>query len=169
MPLIPLGDEVVPNVKVIETWHQYRTASGSVGTIGNHPITDLDVTISIPTDHPYNHYFVRGYAKVGGLHTNSIAALRLYGEQTPGSGTLVTYSDESTDISNTTGAAYHTVQIQALHFPTSYGNGQMKMQLWMHVLTASMTWIGKLVYTLELCYMEDPSKMHVTTSNFTST
>ena len=159
MSAVPGEGEVVDTspseaYRVVKTWTNLRPSTNALAATGNHVIPDL--TINVPVL-DWTKYFVKGKIRVTGQHllSNSIVALRLYGEAVPGSGTMVSYSNETTDTAPSSSNKYHSVcEPEAYHFFTSNGTGTASMQVWAHTLTSSMKWIGAVSYTLELCWAE---------------
>lgn len=152
MLLNPVGkSDPTPGWYVIKTWNQPRaSAIDLLASGGNHPLTDLNVSVPIP-DH--SRYFVRAYAKVTGLHSATILAIRAYSETVPGNGTMASFSDETTDRSESaTGQGYHTVSTQAIKTWSATGSGTALIQLWAHALGANMKYIGVIQWIVELCY-----------------
>lgn len=141
--------------RVVKTWTSLRPSTNDLAATGNHVIPDL--TLNVPVL-DWTKYFVKGKVRATGRHylANSIVALRLYGEAVPGSGTLVTYSDETSDTSPSGTAKIHSVaEPEAYHFFTSNGTGIASIQMWAHTLTSSYKWVGALSYTVELCWAEN--------------
>lgn len=175
MSAVPAGEGAKPPkvYKVVKTWSNLRASPNNLLLAsGNHAIPGLSIDVPVLD---WTKYFVKGKIRVTGRHvsSNSYLAVRLYGEAVPGSGSVVTYSDETTDTSPGSANKYHTVwEVEAFHFFTANGTGTASMQVWAETTTSDMQYIGAVSYTLELCYAPDGvpgqlgSKMVRNTSNF---
>ena len=175
MSAVPAGEGAKPPkvYKVVKTWTNLRPSTNPLRlAFGNHVIPNLSINVPVLD---WTKYFVKGKIRVTGLHaaSNSLVAVRLYGEAVPGSGSVVTYSNETTDTSPGSANKYHSVwEVEAFHFFTANGTGTASMQVWAETTTTDMSYIGSVSYTLELCWAPDGvpgqlgSKMVRNTSNF---